>query len=75
MFNNRLLATITLDKKKFKIKDKDSCIIQTIPTSKTLTDEENRELKNCLNRATELLRESYRRCENESVSYDKYKRL
>ena len=66
MFQNRLLATITLDKKKLKTKEEDSCIIQTIPTRRLLTDDENRELKDCLSRATELLRMSYVRCKNET---------
>ena len=60
MFNKRLLASITLDKKKLKDNIKGSCIIECIPTVKTLlTDTEYKELKECLNRATEILRESY----------------
>ena len=60
MFNKRLLASITLDKKKLKDNIKDSCNIECIPTVKTLlTDTEYKELRGCLNRATEILRESY----------------
>ena len=59
MFNKRLLVSITLDKKKLKKNVKDSCNIECIPTIKLLTKTEREELRNCLNRACELLRESY----------------
>ena len=67
MFNKRLLVSITLDKKKLKENIKDSCYIECIPTAKLLTKTEYEELRNCLNRACELLRESYIR------SWKKYK--
>ena len=59
MFNKRLLVSITLDKKKLKRSVKDSCNIECIPTIKLLTKTEREELRECLNRACELLRESY----------------
>ena len=59
MWNKRLLASITLDKKKLKENIKNSCNIECIPTVKLLTKTEYKELKYCLDRATELLRESY----------------
>ena len=59
MFNKRLLVSITLDKKKLKKSVKDSCNIECIPTVKLLTKTEYEELRKCLNRACELLRESY----------------
>ena len=60
MWNKRLLASITLDKKKLKDDINGSCSIECIPTVKTLlTDTEYKELRKCLNRATEILRESY----------------
>lgn len=59
MFKKRLLASITLDKKKLKIDVKESCSIVCIPTVNLLTKTEYEELRNCLNRATEILRESY----------------
>lgn len=59
MFNKRLLVSITLDKKKLKENIKDSCYIECIPTAKLLTKTEYEELRKCLNRACELLRESY----------------
>ena len=59
MFNKRLLVSITLDKNKLKKNVKDSCNIECIPTIKLLTKTEREELRNCLNRACELLRESY----------------
>lgn len=59
MFNKRLLVSITLDKKKLRKSVKDSCNIECIPTIKLLTKTEREELRKCLNRACELLRESY----------------
>ena len=59
MFNKRLLVSITLDKKKLKKNVKGSCNIECIPTIKLLTKTEREELRKCLNRACELLRESY----------------
>ena len=59
MFNKRLLVSITLDKKKLKKSVKDSCNIECIPTIKLLTKTESEELRECLNRACELVRESY----------------
>lgn len=59
MFNKRLLVSITLDKKKLKRSVKDSCNIECIPTIKLLTKTEREELRECLNRACELVRESY----------------
>ena len=59
MFNKRLLVSITLDKKKLKKNVKGSCNIECIPTIKLLTKTEYKELRGCLNRACELLRESY----------------
>ena len=59
MFNKRLLVSITLDKNKLKKSVKDSCNIECIPTIKLLTKTECEELRECLNRACELVRESY----------------
>ena len=59
MFNKRLLVSITLDKKKLRKNVKDSCNIECIPTIKLLTKTEREELRECLNRACELVRESY----------------
>lgn len=59
MFNKRLLLAITLDKKKLKRQVEGSCEIQCIPVIKLLTDEEHSELRECMNRACELLREAY----------------
>ena len=63
MFNKRLLASITLDKKKLKKSVENSCIIECIPTVRTLTETELRELRDCLNRATDILRRSYLRAD------------
>ena len=59
MFNKRFLVSITLDKKKLRKSVKDSCNIECIPTIKLLTKTEREELRECLNRACELVRESY----------------
>ena len=59
MFNKRLLVSITLDKKKLRKSVKDSCNIECIPTIKLLTKTECEELRECLNSACELVRESY----------------
>ena len=59
MWNKRLLASITLDKKRLKTDAKESCNIECIPTVSLLTKTEYKELRDCLNRATEILRESY----------------
>lgn len=59
MFTKRLLVSITLDKKKLRKSVKDSCNIECIPTIKLLTKTEREELRECLNRACELARESY----------------
>lgn len=59
MWNKRLLASITLDKKKLKDDINGSCSIECIPTINLLTKTEYKELRDCLNRATEILRESY----------------
>ena len=59
MFNKRLLASIILNKKKLKVDVKESCNIECIPTVNLLTKTEYKELRECLNRATEILRESY----------------
>ena len=59
MWSKRLLVSITLDKKKLKKNVKDSCNIECIPTVKLLTKTEYEELRSCLNRSCELLRESY----------------
>ena len=61
MFNKRLLVSITLNKKKLKRSVKDSCNIECIPTVKLLTKTEREELRECLNKACELVRESYSR--------------
>ena len=65
MFNKRLLVSIVLDKKKLKKSIDGSCNIDCIPTVKLLNKEEYKELRECLNRACELLRKSY-------ISYEKY---
>lgn len=59
IFNKRLLASITLDKKKLRISKNRSCTIECIPTIKLLTKTESEELRECLNRVCELVRESY----------------
>ena len=59
IFNKRLLASITLDKKKLRISKNRSCTVECIPTIKLLTKTEHDELIKCLNRASELLRTSY----------------
>ena len=59
MFNKRLLVSITLDKKKLRKSVKDSCNIECIPTIKLLTKTEREDWSECLNRACELVRESY----------------
>ena len=59
MLNKRLLASIVLDKKKLKKEVEGSCIIECIPTIKTLNKSEKEELKKYLNLACELLRISY----------------
>lgn len=59
MFNNKLLASITLNKKKLKKSKEESCLIECIPTVKLLTKTEYDELIECLNRATDILRSSY----------------
>ena len=68
MWNKILLASITLDKKRLKRNIGGSCNIECIPTvEKWLTETEREELKNCLNRATEILRKSYTRSREEIV--------
>ena len=59
MFNKRLLVSIVLDKKKFKENIKGSCNIECIPTIKLLNKEEQKELKESLEIACDLLRISY----------------
>ena len=59
MLNKVLLASIVLDKKKLKIQEKGSCISECIPTIKLLSEEEQDEVKQCLDRVCELLRKSY----------------
>ena len=59
MFNKRLLVSIVLDKKKLKEDIKGSCNIECIPTIKLLNKEEYNELRECLNKACDLLRISY----------------
>ena len=59
MWNKRLLASIILDKKKLKDDINGSCSIECVPTVNLLTKTEFKELRDCLNRATEILRESY----------------
>lgn len=59
MFDKRLLLAITLDKKKLKRQVKGSCEIQCMSVVKLLTNEEYSELRKCINRACELLREAY----------------
>lgn len=59
MFNKRLLTSIVLDKKKLEKEVEGSCIIECIPTIKTLNKSEKEELKKHLNLACELLRISY----------------
>ena len=59
MFNKRLLVSIILDKKKLKEDIKGSCNIECIPTIKLLNKEEYNELRECLNKACDLLRKSY----------------
>ena len=59
MFNKRLLASIVLDKKKLEKGFKESCVIECIPTVKTLSKEEKEDLTKCLNLACDLLRISY----------------
>jgi hypothetical protein len=59
MLNKRLLASIVLDKKKLNKDIKDSCKIECIPTIKLLNKEEYNELRECLNKACDLLRKSY----------------
>jgi len=64
MLNKRLLASIVLDKKKLKKEVKGSCIIECIPTIKTLNKEEKENLREYLNLACDLLRTSYIRYMN-----------
>lgn len=64
MFNKRLLASITLDKKKLEKGIEGSCIIECIPTIKTLNKEEKEDLREYLNLACDLLRTSYIRYMN-----------
>lgn len=59
MFNKRLLVSIVLDKKKLEKGIKDSCVIECIPSIKTLNKEEKESLTKCLNLACDLLRTSY----------------
>ena len=59
MFNKRLLASIVLDKKKLEKGFKESCVIECIPTIKTLSKEEKEDLIKYLNLACDLLRTSY----------------
>jgi len=59
MFNKRLLASIVLDKKKLEKGVKESCVIECIPSVKTLSKEEKEDLTKCLNLACDLLRISY----------------
>ena len=68
MWNKILLASITLDKKRLKRNIGGSCDIECIPTvKKWLTETEREELRNCLNRATEILRKSYTRSREEII--------
>ena len=64
MFNKRLLASIVLDKKKLEKGVKESCVIECIPTVKTLNKEEKEDLIRYLNLACDLLRTSYIRYMN-----------
>ena len=59
MFNKILLASITLDKKKLKKGIDKYCIVECIPTIKTLSKEEKEDLIKYLNLACDLLRTSY----------------
>ena len=59
MFNKRLLASITLDKKKLKKDIEGSCIVECIPTVNLLAETEMNRLKYLLNEATDILRKSY----------------
>ena len=59
MLNKRLLASITLDKKKLEKEINNSCIIECIPTIRLLNKEEQKELKEALEKACDLLRLSY----------------
>jgi len=59
MFNKRLLVSIILDKKKLKKGVEGSCIIECIPSIKTLNKEEKEKLTEYLNLACDLLRTSY----------------
>ena len=59
MFNKRLLVSIVLDKKKLEKGFKESCVIECIPTVKTLSKEEKEDLVKYLKLACDLLRTSY----------------
>ena len=59
IFSKRLLVSIILDKKKLEKGIEGSCVIECIPTVKTLSKEEKEDLTKCLNLACDLLRTSY----------------
>ena len=59
MFNKILLGSIILDKRKLKKQEKNSCIIECIPTMRLLSADEQFELVEHLNKACDLLRKSY----------------
>ena len=65
MFNKRLLVSITLDKKKLRKSEKESCIIDCIPTVNLLTRTERNELIESLYTASRLLRTSYIRSKSD----------
>ena len=65
MFNKRLLVSITLDKRKLKKSEKESCIIECIPTINLLTATERERLIESLYTASDLLRMSYIRSNEE----------
>ena len=59
MFNKKLLASITLDKRRLAKSIKNSCTIECIPSINTLDNEEKEALYRYLNSACDLLRISY----------------
>ena len=68
IFNKRLLVSIILDKKELEKGIEGSCVIECIPTVKTLSKEEKEDLIKYLNLACDLLRTSYVRYINNKKS-------
>ena len=65
MFHKRLLVSITLNKNKLKVAEKGSCDISCIPTINLLTATERERLIESLYTASNLLRMSYIRSNEE----------